>query len=100
MAVAQVVLNRPSVSTIISQLVPATVTQHMRMDRERELCCYAGTLDHETETGSGHGSPALGQEDVATGFILPLQAPQCPDLGSSEGLFRAGPILESGDSDQ
>jgi len=29
------------------------------MHRERELRCYAGTLDHETKTGSGHRSPAL-----------------------------------------
>jgi hypothetical protein len=54
--VAHVVLERSGVMPIVGELVAGRMPQHVRVDRERELCRFSGPGDRFQETCSRHAA--------------------------------------------
>lgn len=63
--VAHVVLERSSVMPLVGELVAGRVPEHVRVDREGELCGFSGAGDHLEEACCRGGTTALGDENVS-----------------------------------
>jgi len=62
--VAEVMLDRPSVVTLVSEFEAARVAQHVRVNRESELGLVTGPGNDLPDRGGGHWTLAFGREDV------------------------------------
>ncbi len=74
-------LKGTGVLTVIGELEPAGMTQHVRMDWEGHLGGLAESTHHPPEWDGTHGCPALTHEQVTPRLLLPLQSTECPKLG-------------------
>jgi hypothetical protein len=52
--------------SLISELVPRGMSEHVRMDRELQPCGLTGPLDHPQKPSSRNWSSAFSNEDVGT----------------------------------
>jgi len=55
--------------TRIRQRKAAGMPQHVRVNREAQLCGHAGALDHPGETGCRERGAPFGQEDKRGGGV-------------------------------
>ncbi len=69
--VSQVVLDGSCIMTIIGKLEPASMPQHVRMNRKPDTRPFTGPSDDLTHSRGGQRTPAFGHEDVRPG-IVPL----------------------------
>ena len=63
--VAEIVLQGSGIVPIVGKLIPARMSQHVRMQRERHPCGFAEPLDEMVEADGAHWSAALRDEDVS-----------------------------------
>jgi hypothetical protein len=63
---SEVVSQAPSVVAIIGELVPAGMSQHMRMHREWQPSCLPSPLNHPKEPSCCCWGPSFGHEDIRT----------------------------------
>ncbi len=73
-------LEGPRIVAGVRQCEAAAVAQHVRMDRKRHPGALAEAYDQCVEALGRHGAAALGNEDVRSGRLLPLQTAQSTDL--------------------
>ena len=71
---------------IIGELVPARMTQHVRMHWERKLCALPRPHDHLAISRGRNRCGPLGHEHEAAFDLLALELPQRPQLGTAQGL--------------
>ena len=81
--VTKVGLNGAGIDAVIGQLKAGRMPQHVRMDGKWQLRGVTSSFDHPSKPGSGHRSAPLGAEYVSARLTLPLEPPQCPDLGAT-----------------
>ena len=63
--VAHVVLKGSGVMPIVGKLVAGGVPEHMRVDRERELCGFSGPGNYFQESRRSRWTAPLGDEDIS-----------------------------------
>jgi len=80
-AMAQVALDGPRVLTIHSQLVPSGVPELVRVGI-RDTCRRTGPRNHLPYRRVCQRPLALCREDVRGSRVIPLQAPEGPQLGA------------------
>ena len=68
--VAHVVLERPSVVSVVGELVACGVPEHVRVDRERELCRLPSPSDRFQKPRSRRRASALGHKHISRLHIL------------------------------
>ena len=68
--VPQVVLDGASVLTVVGELEPGRMPQHVRMDRHAQLGRVAGTSEQFTEGGRGHRRATLRDKNVGAVSIF------------------------------
>jgi hypothetical protein len=68
--VAHVVLKGSGVVPVVGKLVAGGVPEHVRMDREWELCGFSSPSDCLQESGSRGRTTALGNEYISRFHIL------------------------------
>jgi hypothetical protein len=68
--VPEVVLQGPSVVTIIGQLEPAGMAKHVRVDREWHLGGLAEALNEPVETNGTDWPAALGNKYVGVSRVI------------------------------
>jgi hypothetical protein len=61
---SQVVRQRPSIMSVVRELVASAMPKHMWMHRERKLCCNACSLDHPQEPRCRYRSSGFCDEYV------------------------------------
>ena len=61
--VAEIALDRAGIDAIVSQLVAAGMTQHVRVHLELELCLLAGPLDQGLKASAGERHATLTDKD-------------------------------------
>jgi hypothetical protein len=69
----EIMRQAPCVLAIIRKLIPCGMPQHMRMNLERKVRSYAGTLDHSQEPSCCYWSASFGHEYIRT---VALEWPQ------------------------
>jgi hypothetical protein len=74
--VTEIVLQRPSIDTLISQLEPSRMPQHVGMDWKRHFGGRPKPRHHPAKGNCGHGSAALAHEDISSGFLFALETAQ------------------------
>jgi hypothetical protein len=80
---------------IVGELVPARMTQHVRVNREGELGRLADPGKLLAKAGCGHRREALGGEDVRGGWhLLFVQATQGTDFEPTQDVGRGAAVLE------
>src|SRR5262249_4430438 len=92
-AVAQEVLQRASIDTVIRQFEPAGVAEHVRMNREGQFGQLSSPADHFEEPGPCYRPTAFRIEYEATLRVLPPQLAQCPDFLAGERCVLSTPFL-------
>ncbi len=99
--VAQVLLDRARVVSLVSQLETAGVAEHVGMNREGEAGGLADAR-HELTNGRGTERPSAfcGEHVGAGGALLALEPSQGSDLGPSKGVGGGQAALEPGDVEQ
>ena len=65
----EVMRQRPSVLSLVGELIARRMPQHMGMNWEWELSRYAGTLDHSQEPRRCNRSASLGNEYIRTAAL-------------------------------
>ena len=70
-AVAEEVLQRPSIDAVVGELEAAGMAQHVRMNGERKFGQFACPADHFQEPGPSHRPTAFGIKHVAALQVLP-----------------------------
>jgi len=86
-------LNRPGVVSVIGQLVPAGMAQHVRMNWKADVGVPARPGNHLPNIGIRQRPLALGHEHVGRFRVVTLQASQCPNLRPTEGMGAGGAVL-------
>jgi hypothetical protein len=81
-----IVLDRPCVVPLVGELVPAGVSEHVRVNREPELGRLPYPGDQLPDAGVRQWPLALGDEQIRGLRIVALQAPQSPDLRPADLL--------------
>jgi hypothetical protein len=61
----KIMSERACVLAIIRKLIPCGMPQHMRMNLERKVRSYAGTLDHSQEPSCCYWSASFGHEYIS-----------------------------------
>jgi hypothetical protein len=61
---AEIVRKAPRVLAIVGELVAGRVAEHVRVDREGELCGFAGSLNHPQEPSSGYWRTGLSDKYI------------------------------------
>jgi hypothetical protein len=99
--VTQVLLDRPRIVSLVGQLEPAGVAEHVGMNREGEAGGLADAR-HELPNGRGGERPSAfcGEHIGAGGTLLALEPSQGSDLGPSKGMGGGQATLEPGDVQQ
>jgi len=69
--VPRVVLKRPGIMAVISELIAGRVPEHVRVNREWQLCGFSNPGDRFQESRGRGRTAAFGDEDVARFHILP-----------------------------
>ena len=69
-SMAEVVLNRPGVVSLVGELEATGVAQHVRVNGEAKLGLVASASDDLPDRGIGNGSSALGRQDVGRDPVL------------------------------
>ena len=96
--VAQVLLDRARVVSLVGQLEAASVTEHVGVDREGEASSLADARHQLTDGRGGERPSAFGGEHVgAGGALLALEPSQGSDLGPSKGMGGRQAALKPGD---
>ena len=70
---AEVVLQRSRIDTLVCQLEAAGMAQHVRMHAKRHLGGLTEPFQHAAKADRAHGCPALAHEHVARRLLLALQ---------------------------
>src|SRR5262249_1918056 len=63
------------------------MTQHVRMNGEREFGQFPSPADHFQEPGPGHRPTSFGVENVAALQVLASELAQCPDFLAGERVL-------------
>ena len=69
-AVPEIVLQSSGIVSIVGELVPAGMAQHVRMDRKRHPGGFPEALDEPMEADRAHWSTPLGNEHVGIRGVL------------------------------
>jgi len=93
----EVVLQSTGILSIIRQLIAASVTQHVRMNREGQWARLVDTRERLAKARRGHWRVPLGLEKVAPLGLVPSQPPQCSKLLPAERMNRRHPVLQPRD---
>jgi hypothetical protein len=73
---AEIVLRRTSIHTLIGQLEPSRMPQHVGMDPEWHLGGRPKPRHHSAERNCGHRSAAFAHEDISSGLLFALATAQ------------------------
>src|SRR5262245_29290928 len=92
-AMAEVVLQRAGIDTVIGELEAAGVSEHVRMNGKGKFGQFPSPAGHFEEPGPRHRAAAFGVEDEAALQVLPPQLAQCPDFLASEGVRAIDAVL-------
>ena len=69
-AVPEIVLQSSGIVSIVGELVPAGMAQHVRMDRERHAGGFPEALDEPMEADRAHWSTTLRNKHVGIRGVL------------------------------
>jgi hypothetical protein len=99
-AMPEIVLDGTGIVTIIGELEPAGMAQHMGMHRKGEGGELAGAGEYSPDRRGAQGPALLGDKHLRCPRVVPLQAPQRPKLGAPQGVGRGGATLLAIDMQQ
>jgi len=93
--VAEIVLQRASIHTLIGQLKSGRMPQHVGMDRKRHLGGRPKPRHHTAKGNCGHRSAAFAHEDVSAGFLFALETAQGAKFDAGQWVDGTDPIFNS-----
>ncbi len=99
-AMAQIMLDRPCVLSVVGEFVAGGVAQHVRVDRKLDAGPPSGPPDDLPHRIGGERRLALADEHVSCIRIVPLQAAQGSQFRSTQRVNRSDAVLEPGDMQQ
>ena len=94
---AQIMLDRPCVLSVVGEFVAGGVAQHVRVYRELDTGPLSGPPDDLPHRVGGERRLALADEHVSCIRIVPLQAAEGSQLRSTQRVNRRDAVLEPGD---
>jgi len=93
--VAEIVLQRTSIHTLIGELEPSRMPQHVGMDRKRHFGGRPEPRHHPAKGNCGHRRPALAHEDISSGPMFALETTQGAEFYAGQWVDGSDPVLES-----
>jgi hypothetical protein len=93
--VAEIVLQRTSIHTLIGELEPSRVPQHVGMDRKRHLGGRPEPRHHPAKGNCGHRSAALAHENISSCFLFALETAQGAKFDAGQWVDGRDPIFKS-----
>jgi hypothetical protein len=93
--VTEIMLQRTSVHTLISELEPSRMPQHVGMDSEWHFGGRPKPRHHSAKGNCGHRSAAFTHEDISSGVLFALETAQGAKFDASQWVDGRDPILES-----
>ena len=96
-AMSQVLLNGSRIVTIVGQFETGRVTQHVRMDREREVGTTARSSDEFPNGRCGQRTASFADEEIGRATVIASQSSQRSDLGTSQRVDRGLPLFATAD---
>jgi len=91
--VPQIVLDGAGVLTVVGELEPGRMSQHVRMDRHAQLGRIAGASEQLAEGGRGHRRAALGDKNVGAARIFTQYLAQAPEFRPAQRMGAGQPVL-------
>ncbi len=98
--VTEVLLDRSRVVSLVRELVPGRVPEHVRMDGEGEFSELARARNQLPGRRRSHRSAALGDEQIGRFRVVAAELAQRPEFGPADWVSRGQAVLESRDVDQ
>src|SRR6476661_7748778 len=95
--VAEIMLQRPSIHTLIGELEPSRMPQHVGMNWKRHFGDRPKPRYHPAKSNCGHRSAAFAHEDISSGFLFALKTAQGAKFDAGQWVDGRDPILESVD---
>src|SRR5262245_14966549 len=89
----EVVLNRARVLSVVGELEPRSMTQHMWMHREGQPGCLPGTRHNLSHRRVGERPAPLGDEYIRAGGVVAAQSPQGSQLRPAQRMRARAAIL-------
>ena len=95
--VTQIMLNRPCVLSVVRQLEPSRVPEHVWMDRETQFRRFPSSSDNLPHGRFRERPLALAGEDVGAIRIVPLQPSQRSQFRTVQRMRAGGAVLRPPD---
>src|SRR5450759_1829865 len=96
-AMAEVLLDRARIVTVIGEFVARRVPQHVRVDREGEFRALAGASEQLSHRRRRQRSTELTDKQIRRARIVTAQLAQRAELGPSDRMRRRQAVLQSRD---
>jgi hypothetical protein len=93
--VAEIVLQRPSIHTLIGELESSRMPQHVGMDSERHFGGGSKARQHPAKGNGGHRCAALAHEDISSGPLFALETAQGAKFDAGEWVDGRDAIFKS-----
>ena len=95
--VAEIVLQRASIHTLIGQLKSGRMPQHVGMDWKRHFGGWSKPRHHSAKGNCRHRSAAFAHEDISAGFLVALETPQSAKFDPGQWVDGRDPFFKSVD---
>ena len=86
-AVPEIMLDGTGIVTLIGELEPTRMAQHVRVDREGEGGERPGAGEYSPDRGGAQGPALLRDKYLGRARVVPLQASERPQLGAPQRMF-------------
>ncbi len=86
--VAEIMLNGAGINAFIREVKSTSMSQHMGMDRERELRFFSGSKHNVADGAIAERTPPFRHKDIGKARIGMLQLSQCPQLRAMQRMSR------------
>jgi hypothetical protein len=93
--VAEIMLQRTSIHTLIGELEPSRMPQHVGVDWKRHFRGRPKPRHHPAKGNCGHGRAALAHEDISSGFLFALETAQGAKFNAGQWVHGRDPIFKS-----
>jgi hypothetical protein len=92
---AEIVLQRSSIHTLIGQLEPSRMPQHVGMDWKRHFGRWPKPRYHPAKGNCGHRSAPLAHEHISSGSLFALETAQGAQFYAGQRVDGRDPIFKS-----
>src|SRR5919106_4075744 len=92
--VAEIMLNGAGINAFIREVKPTSMSQHMGMDRERELRFRSGSKNHVANGAIAERTTSFRHKDIGQPRIDMSQLSQSPQLRAMQRMSRRDAMFE------